>query len=86
MAASEIALQAGDLPPAIATESVVDPVVSVVLGVGLFAETIHSSSSGTVASLLALAAMLAGVGVLSLRTGERWRRRPLPTLEEWQSS
>ncbi len=86
MAASEIALQAGDLPPAISTESVVNPIVSVVLGVGLFAEQVHSSSSGTAASLLALAAMLAGVGVLSLRTGERWRRRPLPTLEEWQSS
>ena len=68
----------GDLPPAIATESVVDPIVSVLLGVGLFAETIHSSSSGNVASLLALAAMLAGVGALSLRTGERWRARATP--------
>lgn len=86
MAASEIALQAGDLPPAIATESVLNPIVSVVLGVGLFAEKIHSTSSGTLASLLALAAMLAGVAVLSLRTGGRWRRAPLPTLEEWQSS
>jgi drug/metabolite transporter (DMT)-like permease len=86
MAASEIALQAGDLAPAIATESVIDPIVSVILGVGLFAEQVHGTSSGTAGSLLALAAMLVGVGALSLRTGERWRPRPLPTLEEWQSS
>ncbi len=86
MAASEIALQAGDLPPAIATESVLNPIVSVILGIGLFAEQIHSSASGNAASLLALAAMLAGVGALSLRNGERWRGRTLPTLEEWQSS
>lgn len=86
MAVSQIALQAGDLPPAIATESVVDPIVSVILGVGLFAEQIHSTASGNVGSLLALAAMLVGVGALSLRTGERWQERPLPTLEEWQSS
>ena len=86
MAASEIALQAGDLPPAIATESVLNPIASVILGIGLFAEQIHSSASGNAASLLALAAMLAGVGALSLRNGERWRGRTLPTLEEWQSS
>ncbi len=72
MAVSEISLQAGDLAPAIATESVVNPIVSVVLGVGLFAERIHSSATGNAASLLALAAMLAGVGMLSLRTGRRW--------------
>ncbi|MFN8216257.1 MAG: DMT family transporter [Solirubrobacterales bacterium] len=86
MAVSQIALQAGDLAPAIATESVVDPVVSVLLGVGLFAETIHGSAAGNAASLAALAAMLAGVGALSVRTSGRWRRSPLPTLEEWQSS
>lgn len=73
MAVSQIALQAGDLPPAVATESVVDPLVSVVLGVGLFQETIHNTASGNVASLLAFAAMLAGVGFLSLREGTRLR-------------
>ena len=80
MGVSQVALQAGDLPPAIATESVVDPVVSVVLGVGLFAETIHSSASGNVASLAALAAMLVGVGALSLRRGRSLQPEPVPTL------
>lgn len=81
MAVSQIALQAGDLAPAIASESVVDPVVSVLLGVGLFQEAIHSSTSGHVVSLLALAAMLAGVGFLSLREGGRLPRHvPPPTL------
>jgi drug/metabolite transporter (DMT)-like permease len=74
MAVSQIALQAGDLAPAIASESVVDPLFSVVLGVGLFHEAIHSSGSGHVASLLALAAMLAAVAFLSVREGGRLRR------------
>jgi len=80
MAVSQIALQAGDLAPAIATESVVDPVFSVVLGIGLYQEALHTTSGGHVASLLSLAAMLAGVGYLSLREGGRLRRRRLPTL------
>jgi len=86
MAASQIALQAGDLPPAIATESVVDPVVSVVLGVGLYQETIHNSGTGDAASLLAIAAMLVGLAALSLRQGHHLRRARLPTLQGWPSS
>ncbi|MEZ5077369.1 MAG: DMT family transporter [Solirubrobacterales bacterium] len=75
MAVSQIALQAGDLAPAIASESVVDPVVSVLLGVGLYQEAIHSSASGHLVSLLALAAMLAAVGYLALREGGALPRR-----------
>lgn len=71
MAISQIALQAGDLPPAIATESIVAPVISVALGLGLYDETIHDSAAGTLASLLALAAMLAGVALLARREGAR---------------
>jgi drug/metabolite transporter (DMT)-like permease len=71
MGVSQIALQAGDLPPAVATESIVAPVVSVALGLGLYEETIHDSTPGTVVSLLALAAMLVGVGLLSRREGTR---------------
>jgi drug/metabolite transporter (DMT)-like permease len=71
MAISQIALQAGDLPPAIATESIVGPLVSVALGLGLYEETIHSSTLGTLVSLLALGAMLAGVALLSRREGTR---------------
>lgn len=79
MAVSQIALQAGDLAPAIATESVVDPLVSVVIGVGLFQEAIHTTASGHLASLLALAAMLASVGFLAAREGGRGRGGRLST-------
>jgi drug/metabolite transporter (DMT)-like permease len=71
MSISQIALHAGDLPPAIATESIFSPLIAVVLGLGLFEETIHSTAAGFVASLLALAAMMAGVAMLSRREGER---------------
>lgn len=69
MAVSQIALQAGDLAPAIATESVIDPLFSVVIGVGLFQEAIHTTTSGHVTSLTALAVMLAAVGFLAAREG-----------------
>jgi drug/metabolite transporter (DMT)-like permease len=71
MGISQIALQAGDLPPAIATESVVAPVIAVAVGIGVFEETIHDSTAGLIGSALALVAMLAGVVILSRREGER---------------
>jgi len=71
MSISQIALHAGDLPPAIATESIFSPVIAVVLGLGLFEETIHSTVAGFLAAMVALAAMLAGVAMLSRREGER---------------
>jgi|GEM_PF-5904430 len=71
MAISQIALQAGDLPPVIATESIVAPLVSVALGLGLYLESLHESSGGAFVSLLALAAMLAGVALLARREGTR---------------
>lgn len=78
MAVSQIALQAGDLAPAVSSESVIDPLVSVLLGVGLFQEAIHSTASGHLVSLLALAAMLSGVGFLAAREGDRMRAPATP--------
>jgi len=71
MSISQIALHAGDLPPAIATESIFSPLIAVLLGLGLFEETIHSTVAGFVAALLALAAMIAGVAMLSRSEGKR---------------
>jgi drug/metabolite transporter (DMT)-like permease len=71
MSISQIALHAGDLPPAIATESIFSPLIAVLLGLGLFEETIHSTVAGFVAAMLALAAMLAGVAMLSRREAGR---------------
>ena len=66
MTISQIALQAGDLAPAIATESIASPVVGVALGVTLFEETIHDSAGGEVASFVSLAVMLAGIWALAM--------------------
>jgi drug/metabolite transporter (DMT)-like permease len=69
MTLSQISLQAGDLPPAIATQSIATPVVGVVLGVTLFEEAIHDTAAGTVASVAALAVMAAGTAALAYRNG-----------------
>jgi drug/metabolite transporter (DMT)-like permease len=64
---AQISLQPGVLPPAMATQSIATPVVGVALGVTLFEETIHDSTLGLVASLAALAVMMAGIAGLSMR-------------------
>ena len=69
MTIGQISLQAGDLPPAIATQSIATPVVGVVLGVALFEEAIHDTAAGTLASVVALAVMMAGTGALAYRNG-----------------
>jgi hypothetical protein len=60
-------LQAGVLPPAVATSSIFNPALSIVLGLTLFQESIHRDAVESVAAGLSLAAMFAGVAVLSLR-------------------
>ncbi len=65
----QISLQPGDLPPAMATQSIATPVVGVILGVALFEETIHDTALGVAASLVALGVMLAGIAGLAIRTG-----------------
>jgi hypothetical protein len=67
MTIGQISLQAGDLPPAIATQSIATPIVGVALGVTLFEEAIHDTDTGVVLSLLSLAVMLAGTAALALR-------------------
>jgi len=66
---SQISLQPGDLPPAMAAQSIATPVIAVVLGVTLFEETIHDSPLGAAASLVALAVMLAGIAGLAMGRG-----------------
>jgi drug/metabolite transporter (DMT)-like permease len=65
MTISQIALQAGDLAPAIATESILAPIAGVALGVTLFQESLHDTTAGVVLSLAALAVMLACIAALS---------------------
>jgi drug/metabolite transporter (DMT)-like permease len=59
--------QVGVLPPAVATSSIFNPALSVVLGLTLFQETIHSSTAASIGAVAALMAMFAGIAVLAMR-------------------
>ncbi len=66
MTITQQGLQTGVLPPEVATSSIFNPAISVVLGLILFEESIHRSAVDSVAAVLALLAMFAGVAVLAL--------------------
>ena len=69
MTIGQISLQAGVLPPAISAQSIVTPLVGVVLGVTLFQERLHEDPLGVAGSLAALLVIFAGIVVLALREG-----------------
>lgn len=66
MTITQLSLQTGILPPAVATSSIFNPAASVVLGLTLFDEQVHHSTGGRIGALLALLAMFAGIAVLAL--------------------
>ena len=66
MTVTQQGLQTGVLPPEVATSSIFNPAISVVLGLVLFDEAIHRDAVDSVAAVLALLAMFAGVAVLAL--------------------
>jgi drug/metabolite transporter (DMT)-like permease len=65
MTLCQASLQTGRLASAMATQMVLDPVTSVLLGTLAFDETIHTSAAGLVGSLVALVVMLTGLVVLA---------------------
>lgn len=65
MTLNQLALQTGALAPAVATSLSLDPIVSVVLGLTLFRETLRASTAGAVGGLAALGAALAGIVYLA---------------------
>ena len=69
MTLSQASLQAGALAPAIATQMVLDPVVSLLLGIFAFGERLHETAAGATASLVALCVMFGGLVVLAARPG-----------------
>jgi drug/metabolite transporter (DMT)-like permease len=71
---SQIALQAGDLPPAIATESIASPLIGVLLGIALFEESLHEDAAGTLLIVASLAAMAVGIALLARRQGRTGAR------------
>ncbi|UGS37089.1 DMT family transporter [Capillimicrobium parvum] len=69
MTLSQMSLNTGALAPAVATQMAFDPIVSVVLAVTLLQESLHETTLGWIATLIALGAALAGMVVLA-RTQE----------------
>jgi hypothetical protein len=66
MTITQLSLQTGILPPAVATSSIFNPAVSVVLGLTLFEEQVHHSTAGRIGAVLALLVMFGGIAVLAL--------------------
>jgi hypothetical protein len=71
MTLTQMALQTGVLPPAVATSSIFNPALSVLLGLTLFQEAIHKDALESVLAVAALVAMFAGVAALALGQRER---------------
>jgi drug/metabolite transporter (DMT)-like permease len=66
MTLTQMSLQTGILPPAVATSSIFNPAASVVLGLTLFNEQVHHSTGGRIGAVIALLAMFGGIAVLAL--------------------
>lgn len=65
MTFNQLALNTGALAPAVATSLAFDPITSVVLGVTLLNESLHTSPLGIAGTMLALGAALGGMTVLA---------------------
>jgi drug/metabolite transporter (DMT)-like permease len=65
MTFNQLALNTGALAPAVATSLAFDPITSVVLGVTLLQESLHTTPAALVGTVIALAAALAGMAVLA---------------------
>ena len=65
MTLTQLSLGTGALAPAIATSSIFNPALSVLLGLTLFDEGIHQDALGSAGAVVALVAMFAGVAALA---------------------
>jgi drug/metabolite transporter (DMT)-like permease len=65
MTLNQLALNTGSLAPAVATSLAFDPIASVVLGVVLLDESLHTTPLEAVGTALALAAALVGMAILA---------------------
>lgn len=66
MALAQASLQAGALGPAVATQTALDPVTSLLLGLLAFGERLDAGALALTGAWLGLGLMLAGIAVLSL--------------------
>ena len=65
MTFNQLALNTGALAPTVATSGASDPIVSVVIGLTLFHETLHTTAPQAAATIIALTAALLGMVVLA---------------------
>jgi drug/metabolite transporter (DMT)-like permease len=65
MTITQLSLQTGILPPAVATSSIFNPAAAVVLGLTLFDEQVHHSTGGRIGAAIALLAMFGGIAALA---------------------
>jgi drug/metabolite transporter (DMT)-like permease len=65
MTFNQLALSTGALAPAVATGLAFNPITSVVLGTTLLQESLHESTIGVIATVLALAVALVGMAILA---------------------
>jgi drug/metabolite transporter (DMT)-like permease len=77
MTLNQLALNSGALAPAVATSMAFDPITSVVLGVTLLEESLHSTALGNVATIVALVAALVGMGILARTQSQTTTTKPL---------
>jgi drug/metabolite transporter (DMT)-like permease len=66
MTITQLSLQTGILPPAVATSSIFNPAVSVILGLTLFDEQVRHATAARIGAVLALLVMFAGIAALAL--------------------
>jgi drug/metabolite transporter (DMT)-like permease len=71
MVIAQSAFQAGSLGSSLPTMSVVDPIVSIVIGAVAFGESIAASPGDVIAEVIALVAMTTGVFLLARSEGVR---------------
>ena len=76
-ALAQSSLQTGALGPAVATQTVFDPLASLLLGTLVLGEHVHDSPLGAAGTLAAVIAMVGGTAALALAEGgqrtTRWR-------------
>jgi len=70
MTYNQLALNTGALAPAVATSLAFDPITSVILGVTLLQESLHTTAPQLAGTVIALAAALAGMAILARSQSE----------------
>jgi drug/metabolite transporter (DMT)-like permease len=79
MVVAQSAFQAGSLDASLPTMSVVDPVVSIVIGAVAFGESIAAGPADVLVEVMALAAMSAGIFLLARSEAVRSLHEPAPS-------